>query len=102
MHVSAVQASSKRTVGVHNAPLYRNKVRGVAQRWQDVAGDKDSLARQRGPYPVHACSVQHQPPAPHLLQARTGLQYVSELSLKTDKPSSWWILRGVALLCAID
>ncbi|PSC73956.1 flagellar outer dynein arm heavy chain gamma [Micractinium conductrix] len=59
MHVSAVQASSKRTVGVHNAPLYRNK-------------------------------------------ARTGLQYVSELSLKTDKPSSWWILRGVALLCAID
>ena len=33
---------------------------------------------------------------------RTGLNYVTSFSLRTDDPPSKWILRGVALLCSID
>ena len=33
---------------------------------------------------------------------RTGLNYLTSFSLRTDEPPSKWILRGVALLCSID
>ena len=33
---------------------------------------------------------------------RTGLNYITSFSLRTNEPSSKWVLRGVALLCSID
>lgn len=33
---------------------------------------------------------------------RTGLNYITSFPLRTDEPSSKWILRGVALLCSVD
>lgn len=32
---------------------------------------------------------------------RTNLNFITSLRLKTDKPSTLWIQRGVALLCDI-
>lgn len=36
------------------------------------------------------------------IKKRTGLNYVTSFSLRTDELPSKWILRGVALLCSID
>ena len=36
------------------------------------------------------------------VKKRTGLNYITNFSLRTDEPPSKWILRGVALLCSID
>jgi len=33
---------------------------------------------------------------------RTGLNFISTFDLKSDEPSSKWIMRGVALLCSHD
>ena len=36
------------------------------------------------------------------VKKRTGLNFISTFDLKSDDPSSKWIMRGVALLCATD
>lgn len=36
------------------------------------------------------------------VKKRTGLNYITSFPLRTDEPSSKWILRGVALLCSVD
>ena len=33
---------------------------------------------------------------------RTGLNYITSFSLKTDESPSKWIMRGVALLCTME
>ena len=33
---------------------------------------------------------------------RTGLNYITSFSLRTDETPSKWIMRGVALLCTIE
>ena len=36
------------------------------------------------------------------IKKRTGLNFITTFSLKTDESSSYWTMRGVALLCSID
>lgn len=36
------------------------------------------------------------------VKKRTGLNFVTTFSLRTDEDASKWTLRGVALMCSID
>ena len=36
------------------------------------------------------------------VKQRTGLNFVTTFSLRTDEEPSKWTLRGVALLCSVD
>lgn len=36
------------------------------------------------------------------VKKRTGLNYITNLMLRSDEPASKWTLRGVALLCSTD